>query len=120
MIDQPTQPRGPLRLDKGSGASEIPRGIASEKPPCTDHDPELCCVKCAPYWSKRIAALPPRQGNPLMIKSDEHAHTSSMRLHNVANLLEKDPSLMGALSDPDLHDRVLASLRAVADQIRGE
>lgn len=85
------------------------------KRPNCDHAPELCCVKCADWWSAELAALPPKA--PPVIKDARHAHTARMRLGNMAKLLEDDPSLLGALVPPEAHGYVVSELYRAAAEI---
>jgi len=104
----------PLNIEKGATSPALPRPKPS-RPACA-HAPELCCVKCAPWWTAEIAALP-RKTDTVFLRDAHHAHTSSMRLRNVADRLVKDPALLQELCMPLLRDQVVGQLREVADEI---
>lgn len=123
MIDDKGTSRSqePLQLEKVEAA--IPRGIAV--PPCRDHEPDRCCGNCASWWMAQICTLPTRQGNPLVIQDERHAHTAGMRLANLADLIERNLTKVGGelaalLGDePETRKQVVEALRRAARDVRG-
>lgn len=122
MIDDKGTSRSqmPLRLEK---VEQIPRGIPG--PPCRDHEPDRCCGNCASWWTAQICGLPTRQGNPVVIQDERHAHTAGMRLANLADLIERNPTKVDAelaalLGDePETRRQVVEALRRAARDVRG-
>lgn len=56
---------------------------------------------------------------PILIHGPEHAHTASMRLLNAAQLLAADPSMLGELASPELHEAVIRGMLETAAAIKG-